>query len=99
MTSDVPAARRAPRSRWHDHDWAKVLSGEATADCYFQRSGLIRKDRLCTFVPPAHHPETAVVRSFAELQSALQTFGANPGGQHSGVRFVLKKAHSSNAHG
>lgn len=92
-------------SRWHSHDWARVLEGKATADRFFQRAGLIRKDRLANFAPPEHHPETAVVRCFEELQVALKSLKSvdsaegSAGGDSSAVRFVLKKAHSSNADG
>mmetsp|Transcript_8381 Transcript_8381/g.19791 ORF Transcript_8381/g.19791 Transcript_8381/m.19791 type:complete len:372 (+) Transcript_8381:8-1123(+) len=84
---------------WHDYNWEEVLAGAATAARYFVRSGLVRKDKLSRFAPRGCHPPTAVVRSFAELQAGLRTLGCgNEDNQH-GVRYVLKKAHSSNAYG
>ena len=41
---------------------------------YFVRSGLIRKDRLCSFVPDGFHPDTVVVRNFEGLLQALVKF-------------------------
>ncbi|CAJ1353074.1 unnamed protein product, partial [Effrenium voratum] len=97
MAAAEPADEQPAMRRWHDHDWEEVLAGRGTAERYFVRSGLVRKDRLLAFVPKARHPPTVVVRSLAELQQGLQDLGA--GSAVEGIRFVLKKAHSSNAHG
>ncbi|CAE8739739.1 unnamed protein product, partial [Polarella glacialis] len=98
-------AHAAPEvKKWHDHNWDEVLAGKGTADRYFARSGLIRKDLLASYAPPGRHPPTVVLRSFSELQQAFEDLGC--GGKASkdsetrrSVRFVLKKAHSSNANG
>eukprot|EP00747_Dinoflagellata_sp_TGD_P210453 gnl/TRDRNA2_/TRDRNA2_83724_c0_seq1.p1 gnl/TRDRNA2_/TRDRNA2_83724_c0~~gnl/TRDRNA2_/TRDRNA2_83724_c0_seq1.p1 ORF type:complete len:408 (+),score=72.84 gnl/TRDRNA2_/TRDRNA2_83724_c0_seq1:40-1224(+) len=90
----------AEASKWHDIDWRKVLAGAGTANRYYARSGLIRKDRLSLFAPRAHHPETVVLDSFQGLCAGLEQLGAaNQGGAGDSVKFVLKKAHSSNASG
>ncbi|CAK0806479.1 unnamed protein product, partial [Prorocentrum cordatum] len=105
MAGPGPAAET---SRWHRHDWDAVLSGGATADRYFARPGLIRKDRLAGFAPPDRHPATAAASSFAELRAALFRLGvrsSEAAGRGEAapdpacVQFVLKKAHSSNASG
>eukprot|EP00435_Cladocopium_sp_Y103_P058870 s112_g20.t2 len=44
---------------------------------YFVRSGLVRKDRLCSFVPSGFHPATVVVRNFTELLSGLVQLGSS----------------------
>jgi len=87
---------------WREHDWNAILAGSGTADRYFARPGLVRKDRLSTFAPPSHHPLTAVLRSFEELKAALQALAAQDLAiekEDRAVRFVLKQAHSSNASG
>jgi len=99
--STIPAmssidSQEAACSRWHSNDWEAVLSGKGTADRYFMRSGLIRKDRLAKFAPREHHPTTVALRSFEELCTALHEFGSDAAGADD-VRFVLKRAHSSNA--
>ncbi|CAJ1353075.1 unnamed protein product [Effrenium voratum] len=90
MAAAEPADEQPAMRRWHDHDWEEVLAGRGTAERYFVRSGLVRKDRLLAFVPKARHPPTVVVRSLAELQQGLQDLGA--GSAVEGIRFVLKKA-------
>lgn len=103
-------ATRQPTStgatRWHDIDWNAVLAGQGTADRYFARPGLIRKDRLALFAPPTNHPETSPpFDSFDGLVRAIDQLGGGAAGgledsgSRSSVRFVLKKAHSSNASG
>jgi len=94
----------AETSKWHDIDWDAIFEGRGTADHYFARPGLIRKDRLAQFVPSEHHPHTVVVKTFEELQGAVRDLNSKskcragpPCGQK--VCFVLKKAHSSNASG
>lgn len=105
MTTDTDgdAAESTGARRWHDHNWEEVLAGQGTADHYFVRSGLVRKDRLANFAPPGRHPPTVALRSFAELQDALQELGCAAGGaaraDSTAVRYVLKQAHSSNASG
>eukprot|EP00927_Polykrikos_kofoidii_P077676 TRINITY_DN74593_c0_g1_i1.p1 TRINITY_DN74593_c0_g1~~TRINITY_DN74593_c0_g1_i1.p1 ORF type:complete len:401 (+),score=46.24 TRINITY_DN74593_c0_g1_i1:214-1416(+) len=92
-------------SHWHSIDWNAVLAGERTADRYFARPGLIRKDRLARFVPPPHHPETSPpFDSFDGLVRVLVAFGVSAATSvdsecRSSISFVLKKAHSSNANG
>ena len=44
---------------------------------YFVRSGLVRKDRLCSFVPSGFHPATVVVRNFTELLQGLAQLGSS----------------------
>eukprot|EP00928_Gymnodinium_smaydae_P064599 TRINITY_DN47885_c0_g1_i1.p1 TRINITY_DN47885_c0_g1~~TRINITY_DN47885_c0_g1_i1.p1 ORF type:complete len:457 (+),score=100.21 TRINITY_DN47885_c0_g1_i1:60-1373(+) len=89
--------------RWHENDWDGVLAGQGTADRYFARPGLVRKERLAQFVPPEYHPTTFAVSSFETLVSAassLQRDLPSTGGtSDQTVAFVLKQAHSSNASG
>lgn len=83
---------------WHRYDWDAVLSGQGTADRYFARPGLIRKDRLAIFAPRGRHPETEPVRSFEDLGEKIEEIGIAEGTEKT-VQFVLKQAHSSNAQG
>lgn len=100
---DGDAAETTGARRWHDHNWEEVIAGQGTADRYFVRSGLVRKDRLAKFAPPGRHPPTVALSTFAELQTALQELGCAAGGaaraNSTAVRYVLKQAHSSNASG
>jgi len=86
---------------WHTYDWEEVMAGNQVAQRYFVRSGLIRKDRLCSFVPDGFHPDTVVVRNFEGLLQALVKFqtSAEMTSNKGVVKYVLKKAQSSNAFG
>ncbi|CAK9073633.1 unnamed protein product [Durusdinium trenchii] len=90
-------------AKWHENDWDAVFAGKAVAQRYYLRSGLVRKDRLLHFVPSKRHPTTRVVRSLLELQRHLQELGVRPTrldrGHKEAVKYVLKKAQSSNASG
>eukprot|EP00913_Durusdinium_trenchii_P032490 g30418.t1 len=84
-------------------DYCCLSPTEAVAQRYYLRSGLVRKDRLLHFVPSKRHPTTRVVRSLLELQRHLQELGVRPTrldrGPKEAVKYVLKKAQSSNASG
>ncbi|CAE7559933.1 unnamed protein product [Symbiodinium microadriaticum] len=84
---------------WHSYDWEEVIAGRQSAGRYFVRSGLVRKDKLIGFVPAGCHPPSAIVKTFRELQAGLRALGCGKQPQTKEVRYVLKKAHSSNAYG
>ena len=54
---------------------------------YFVRSGLVRKDRLCCFVPDGGHPDTVVVRNWTELLGGLRKLGSSG---HISTKAVVK---------
>jgi len=94
-------------TKWHDIPWDSVIAGNAYADRYFQRAGLIRKDKLARFAPSGCHPATVEVNSPAALAIAVKRLqrvggllakGCTPDSDVRMVAYVLKKAHSSNAH-
>jgi len=90
---------------WHQYDWDAILSGQGTADRYYARPGLIRKDRLATLAPVKYHPDSVALRTYKELCAALQKLDVTErdcgteSQASAPVCFVLKKAHSSNASG
>eukprot|EP00929_Paragymnodinium_shiwhaense_P053985 TRINITY_DN27062_c0_g1_i1.p1 TRINITY_DN27062_c0_g1~~TRINITY_DN27062_c0_g1_i1.p1 ORF type:complete len:136 (+),score=21.11 TRINITY_DN27062_c0_g1_i1:65-472(+) len=109
MVNDGGHAKELP-GRWHDINWNSILAGQGKAGKIFARPGLIRKDRLALYVPAGSHPDTAtpfdtfagLAAALTELQSGTSSASTQPAGDdedRNAVKYVLKKAHSSNASG
>ena len=56
---------------------------------------MIRKDLLPNYVAPPHHPQTAVLRTVADLSA----FFATPANTDNKQQYVVKYSDSSNAFG
>ncbi|KDO32641.1 hypothetical protein SPRG_02342 [Saprolegnia parasitica CBS 223.65] len=80
---------------WRSIPWNDVLEQRLSADKYFMRSGLIRKDLLPLYAQDVM-PWTRVVGSYDELVDALSNDTPSNGDTR---RYVLKLCDSSNAFG
>ncbi|KAF0701101.1 Aste57867_8398 [Aphanomyces stellatus] len=84
--------------KWRDIPWDDVLQQRATADKYFMRSGLIRKDLLPQYALE-HTPPTFVVSSIDDLDTALNQINDDDKSSDVDSMWVLKLCDSSNAFG
>ncbi|KAH9129915.1 hypothetical protein AeMF1_000078 [Aphanomyces euteiches] len=84
--------------KWREIPWNDVLKQKCSADKYFMRSGLIRKDLLpvysSEFMPPTH-----VVSSVEEFDAVLDKIKEDIIAVRADDLWVLKLSDSSNAYG
>ncbi|DAZ98038.1 TPA: hypothetical protein N0F65_004528 [Lagenidium giganteum] len=87
-------AHQRTKTAWRAIDWNNVLTGIVTADKYFMRSGLIRKDILPQYVRE-FMPLTIVLGNENDVENAEQALHREDGDS----LWLLKPADSSNANG